>query len=88
MSSRGVGTVIGKFYERHILPHVVGCACGSRPIQPQRAKIVPLACGSASKAGPRPFRPQVVGTKRLSQIGWGVPLGADLDHPCRFRHHF
>ena len=28
-------------------------------------------CGSASKAGPRPFRPQVVDTKRLSQIGGG-----------------
>jgi len=29
-------------------------------------------CGSASKAGPRLFRPQVVGKKRLSQTGWGV----------------
>ena len=28
-------------------------------------------CGSASKAGPRPFRPQVIGTKQLSQIDWG-----------------
>jgi len=31
-----------------------------------------LSGGSASKAGPRPFRPQVIGTKRLSQIGWGL----------------
>jgi len=27
-------------------------------------------CGSASKAGPRPFLPQVIGTKQLSQIDW------------------
>ena len=26
---------------------------------------------SASKPEPRPFRPQVIGTKQLSQIDWG-----------------
>ena len=28
-------------------------------------------CGSASKVGPRPLLPQVIGTKQLSQIDWG-----------------
>jgi ubiquinone/menaquinone biosynthesis C-methylase UbiE len=44
-------TVIGSFYERHILPHVIGCACASRPIQRQRAKIVPLASGRVLELG-------------------------------------
>lgn len=43
--------MIGAFYERHILPHVIGCACGSRPIQRQRAKIVPLASGRVLELG-------------------------------------
>jgi SAM-dependent methyltransferase len=43
--------MIGTFYERHILPHVIGCACGSRPIQRQRAKIVPLARGRVLELG-------------------------------------
>ncbi len=43
--------MISTFYERHILPHVIGCACGSRPIWRQRAKIVPLASGRVLELG-------------------------------------
>ena len=43
--------MIGSFYERHILPHVIGCACGSRPIRRQRAKIVPQATGRVLELG-------------------------------------
>ena len=43
--------MIGSFYERHILPHVIGCACASRPIQRQRAKVVPLASGRVLELG-------------------------------------
>jgi ubiquinone/menaquinone biosynthesis C-methylase UbiE len=32
-------------YERFVLPSLIGCACGSKPIVRQRAKIVPLASG-------------------------------------------
>jgi ubiquinone/menaquinone biosynthesis C-methylase UbiE len=32
-------------YERYVLPRLIGCACGSKPIVRQRAKIVPLASG-------------------------------------------
>ncbi len=32
-------------YERFVLPRLIGCACGTKPIERQRAKIVPLACG-------------------------------------------
>jgi ubiquinone/menaquinone biosynthesis C-methylase UbiE len=42
---------MASFYERHILPHVIGCACGARPIQRQRAKIVPGASGRVLELG-------------------------------------
>jgi SAM-dependent methyltransferase len=32
-------------YARLVLPRLIGCACGSRPIEKQRAKVVPLARG-------------------------------------------
>ena len=38
-------------------------------------------CGLASKAGPRPFLPQVTGTKPLSEIDWGsrpTPISTTL----------
>ena len=35
----------GGFYDRFILPRLIGCACGSKPIERQRAKVVPLAHG-------------------------------------------
>lgn len=39
------------FYDRHILPHVIGCACAAGPIMKQRAKIVPLASGKVLELG-------------------------------------
>lgn len=42
---------MASFYERHVLPHVIGCACGARPIRRQRAKIVPQACGRVLELG-------------------------------------
>lgn len=47
----GEGPGMASFYERHILPHVIGCACGTRPIQRQRAKIVPKASGQVLELG-------------------------------------
>lgn len=35
----------GGFYDRFVLPRLIGCACGSKPIERQRSKIVPLAHG-------------------------------------------
>lgn len=35
----------GGFYDRFMLPRLIGCACGSKPIERQRAKVVPLARG-------------------------------------------
>jgi SAM-dependent methyltransferase len=32
-------------YERFVLPRLIGCACGTKSIERQRAKIVPLASG-------------------------------------------
>ena len=33
------------FYDRHVLPSVIGCACRTRAIMRQRAKLIPLAQG-------------------------------------------
>jgi SAM-dependent methyltransferase len=39
------------FYERHVLPHVINCACGAKPIRYQRRKIVPSAAGKVLELG-------------------------------------
>lgn len=39
------------FYDRHILPRVIGCACGAGAIAKQRAKIVPRAQGRVLELG-------------------------------------
>jgi ubiquinone/menaquinone biosynthesis C-methylase UbiE len=39
------------FYERHILPHVINCACSAKPIRYQRRKIVPSAGGRVLELG-------------------------------------
>ncbi len=38
-------------YDRFILPPLIGCACASRPIMKQRAKVVPLARGEVLELG-------------------------------------
>lgn len=40
-----------KFYERHLLPYVIDMACGIKPVQRQRAKIVPRAAGRVLEIG-------------------------------------
>ena len=39
------------FYERHVLPRFINCACGTRPIMKQREKVVPLATGIVLEIG-------------------------------------
>lgn len=39
------------FYDRHILPHLLNCACGAKPIRYQRRKVVPLAAGDVLEIG-------------------------------------
>jgi len=39
------------FYDRHILPHVLDCACATKPIRKQREKIIPLAHGDVVEIG-------------------------------------
>lgn len=39
------------FYDRHILPRLIGCACASPAIMKQRAKVVPLATGEVLELG-------------------------------------
>jgi ubiquinone/menaquinone biosynthesis C-methylase UbiE len=39
------------FYDKYILPHFLNCACGTKPIQYQREKVVPLATGLVLEIG-------------------------------------
>ncbi len=39
------------FYENYILPHVINCACGTKPITYQRRKVVPQASGQILEIG-------------------------------------
>ncbi len=39
------------FYNRYILPHVLDCACATKPIRKQRQKIIPLAYGDVIEVG-------------------------------------
>lgn len=39
------------FYGRQILPHVINCACGTRPIQRQRKKVAPFVQGVVLELG-------------------------------------
>ncbi len=39
------------FYDRHILPRCINCACASKPIMKQREKVVPLATGTVLEIG-------------------------------------
>uniref|UniRef100_B0T4N1 Methyltransferase type 11 n=1 Tax=Caulobacter sp. (strain K31) TaxID=366602 RepID=B0T4N1_CAUSK len=39
------------FYDRHILPRLIGCACGAGAIAKQRAKLVPRARGRVLELG-------------------------------------
>lgn len=39
------------FYDRHILPRLLNCACGVKPIRYQRRKVVPWAEGRVLELG-------------------------------------
>ncbi len=39
------------FYEKHVLPYLIDLACGIRPVQRQRQKLVPLATGKVLEIG-------------------------------------
>ncbi|MDO9471418.1 MAG: class I SAM-dependent methyltransferase [Caulobacter sp.] len=39
------------FWDRHIMPRLIGCACASKPIMKQREKVVPKAAGKVLELG-------------------------------------
>ena len=39
------------FYNRYIMPRMINCACGMKPIRKQREKVVPLAAGDVLEIG-------------------------------------
>lgn len=38
-------------YEKHVLPRIINCACGTKPIGKQREKVVPRAEGTVLEIG-------------------------------------
>lgn len=38
-------------YEKFVVPHIINCACGSKPIRYQRKKVVPLCEGTVLEIG-------------------------------------
>ena len=38
-------------YEKYVLPHVINCACGIKPVMRQRQKVVPQAKGRVLEVG-------------------------------------
>ncbi|MAT93613.1 MAG: SAM-dependent methyltransferase [Halioglobus sp.] len=38
-------------YEKYLLPRIIACACGTKPIMKQREKVVPLARGTVLEIG-------------------------------------
>ena len=39
------------FYDKHVLPRFINCACGTKPIMKQREKVVPQASGTVLEIG-------------------------------------
>lgn len=39
------------FWDRHVVPRLIGCACSQKPIMKRRAKVVPLAQGKVLELG-------------------------------------
>ena len=39
------------FYDKHVLPRFINCACGTKPIMKQREKVVPQATGTVLEIG-------------------------------------
>lgn len=42
---------MASLYDRYVLPHLIRCACGGRPIMRQRKKVVPRASGRVLEIG-------------------------------------
>ena len=42
---------MSNLYERYLLPRLLRCACGSKPVRYQRKKVVPLAHGTVLEVG-------------------------------------
>lgn len=73
------------FYDKHILPHLINCACGLPAMMGQRAKLIPLATGRVLELG--------IGTglnlpfydaTKVSAI-IGVDPAAEMHHKARER---
>jgi SAM-dependent methyltransferase len=51
LNGRSDGKPAMGIYDEHILPHLIGFACGSKPVMLQRQKIVPQAEGRVLEVG-------------------------------------
>lgn len=83
------------FYDKHILPHFINCACGTRPMQRQRQKVVPQARGEVLEIGigsglNLPYYDPAQVTRVIgldpSESSWKLAAGrvASIDVPVEF----
>ena len=38
-------------YEKYVVPHIINCACGTKPVTYQRKKVVPMCEGTVLEIG-------------------------------------
>ncbi|WP_439136368.1 class I SAM-dependent methyltransferase [Pseudomaricurvus sp.] len=73
------------FYDDHILPHLINCACGTKPVLKQREKVVPQAEGRILEIGMGSglnipyYRPE-----RVEKV-WGLEPSAGMREKARPR---
>jgi SAM-dependent methyltransferase len=73
------------FYERHILPHVIDCACGLGQIMKARSQIVPRAHGKVLEIGiGSGLNLQFYDAKKVQHI-FGVDPSADIQKKAQRR---
>ena len=66
------------FYEKHILPHFINCACGTKPVMKQRAKVVPHAEGRILEIGMGSGHNLAFYDRSKVEILWGLEPSAAM----------
>jgi ubiquinone/menaquinone biosynthesis C-methylase UbiE len=67
-----------KFYDDHVLPHLIGVACGTHEVQRQREKVVPLARGQVLEVGMGPALNLPYYDRSTVELVWGLEPSAGM----------
>jgi len=72
-----------KVYARHILAHLINCACSANPIMTQREKVVPQAVGTALEIGIGRAQATLLRRQAGDDKSAGQPIWTTADRPKR-----